>query len=77
MERIKNIVTWIHSLSSTQIILFLILLQAAVHIKYSNYPPVGFNAWRQTIGISVARNFYEEDMNLFTPRVDPGGNTQA
>lgn len=73
MERIKNIVTWIHSLSSTQIILFLILLQAAVHIKYSNYPPVGFHAWRQTIGISVARNFYEEDMNLFTPRVDSRG----
>ena len=69
----KNIVSWIQSLSSTKIILFLILLQTVIHIKYSNYPPVGFHAWRQTIGLSVARNFYEEDMNLFTPRVDSRG----
>jgi hypothetical protein len=34
---------------------------------------VGFHAWRQTIGISVARNFYEENMNLFEPRVDSRG----
>ena len=69
----KNIVNWIQSLSLIKIILFLILLQTAIHIKYSNYPPVGFHAWRQTIGLSVARNFYEEDMNLFTPRVDSRG----
>jgi 4-amino-4-deoxy-L-arabinose transferase-like glycosyltransferase len=73
MERKINIINWIQSLSLTKILLFLILLQAAIHIKYSNYPPVGFHAWRQTIGLSVARNYYEEDMNLFTPRVDSRG----
>ena len=73
MIKLKNVIPWIQSLSLTKIILFLILLQTAIHIKYSSYPPVGFHAWRQTIGLSVARNYYEEDMNLFTPRVDSRG----
>jgi hypothetical protein len=70
MNKIEKAITWIQSIRSRNLIIFLIILQTLVHVKYSNYPPVGYHQWRQTMGLSVARNFYEEDMNLFQPRVD-------
>jgi len=70
MNKVEKIILWIQSIYSRNLIIFLIILQTLVHVKYSNYPPVGYHQWRQTMGLSVARNFYEEDMNLFLPRVD-------
>jgi len=35
---------------------------------------MGFHEWRQTHTLSVARNFYEESMNIFKPRVDYRGS---
>jgi len=51
----------------------LILLHTLLHVKYFSLPPVGFHQWRQTQTLSVARNFYEESMNIFQPRVDSRG----
>ena len=33
-------------------------------------PPRGTHVWRQCITLAVARNFYQEDMNILRPRVD-------
>lgn len=35
-----------------------------------NRPPNSIHTWRQSHTLAVARNFYEEDMNIFKPRVD-------
>ncbi|HEY6953322.1 MAG TPA: glycosyltransferase family 39 protein [Bacteroidota bacterium] len=55
------------------LIVGLLLLHTALHVKYINLPPVGFHQWRQTQTLAVARNFYEEGMNILEPRVDSRG----
>ena len=55
------------------LIVVLLLLHTLLHFKYLDLPPVGFHQWRQTQTLSVARNFYEEGMNVFQPRVDNRG----
>jgi hypothetical protein len=35
-----------------------------------NRPPNSVHTWRQSNTLAVARNFYEESMNIFKPRVD-------
>lgn len=39
-------------------------------------PPVDFNSWRDTQTLMVARNFYREGMNLFSPSVDWRATTE-
>ncbi|MCI0706428.1 MAG: glycosyltransferase family 39 protein [Ignavibacteriae bacterium] len=56
------------------LLLCLLLLHIVLHIKYLDLPPVGFHRWRQTQTLSVARNFYEESMNILEPRVDSRGD---
>jgi len=69
----RRLIYLIEKAGDIKLILFLFLLQFVVHVKYSNYPPVGFHLWRQTMGLSVARNFYEEEMNILKPRLDSRG----
>jgi len=59
---------------SAILLLLLILLHIGLHLKYIVLAPGGFHLWRQTQGLAVARNFYEEDMNILKPRVDNRGN---
>jgi hypothetical protein len=54
-------------------VLVLLLVQTGLHVKYLDLPPAGFHQWRQTLTLSVARNFDEEEMNIFQPRVDSRG----
>ncbi len=35
-----------------------------------NLPPQSIHVWRQCSTLAVARNFYEEDMNILKPRLD-------
>jgi hypothetical protein len=51
----------------------LLVLQFALHARYLGLPPSGFHVWRQTQVLSIARNYHEESMNLFEPRVDSRG----
>ena len=51
----------------------LFVLQFALHARWLELPPSGFHAWRQTQVLSIARNYHEESMNLFEPRVDSRG----
>lgn len=59
---------------------FLILgiaLSFVLHSFFFNNPPRYMHTWRQTITLSVARNFYEEEMNILKPRVDNRYDTKG
>ena len=44
------------------------------HILFLTLPPKGSHIWRQCHTSTVARNFVEEGMNIFQPRIDNRGN---
>lgn len=48
----------------------LIGLNFLLHLPTFQLPPVALHVWRQCNTMAVARNFYEEDMNILKPRVD-------
>jgi len=73
MQTLNGVITWIQKTHFVTLIFVLLIIQTGTHVKYSNHPPVGYHLWRQTMGLSVARNFYEEDMNLLKPRIDSRG----
>ncbi|MCB2380004.1 glycosyltransferase family 39 protein [Hymenobacter sp. BT635] len=45
-------------------------LNLLLHLPFFNQPPNSVHVWRQSNTMAVARNLYEEDMNLLRPRVD-------
>ena len=47
------------------------------HIFFLNLPPKGAHVWRQCHTSTVARNYVEESMNLFKPRIDNRGRTNG
>ena len=51
----------------------LLLFHLGIHIPFLSLPPCGSHQWRQTQTLAVARNFHEEGMNIFKPRVDGRG----
>lgn len=63
----------IERVAPKRLILTLAALHVALHLPWIDLPPAGYHAWRQIQGLSVARNYHEEDMNLFYPRVDSRG----
>ncbi len=48
----------------------ILLLHLALHLPFIHLPPCSIHVWRQCNTLAVARNFFEEDNNIFTPRVD-------
>jgi len=48
----------------------ILMLGLALRLYHINRPPVDFLCWRDTQTLMVARNFYQEGMNLFSPSVD-------
>ncbi|MES2689791.1 MAG: glycosyltransferase family 39 protein [Bacteroidota bacterium] len=51
-------------------LLLALLLNVCLHLPFFNRPPESMHVWRQCNTLAVARNFYQEDMNIFQPRVD-------
>jgi len=47
-----------------------IILNFILHVFFMNRPPNSVHTWRQSNTLAVARNFYEESMNILKPRVD-------
>ncbi|PJJ48476.1 ArnT family glycosyltransferase [Hymenobacter chitinivorans] len=45
-------------------------LNLLLHLPFFAQPPNSVHVWRQSNTMAVARNLYEEDMNLLRPRVD-------
>jgi hypothetical protein len=58
-------------------LLLILLLNAFIHLPFINEPPRSRHAWRQTLTLSVARNFYHEEMNIMHPRIDNRGATDG
>lgn len=56
------------------ILSLLLLIQVAIHAPWLSLPPSGFHLWRQTQLLSISRNYVEESMNVFQPRVDSRGS---
>lgn len=48
----------------------ILLLQLLIHVQYMRLPAVGNHVWRQVNTLAVARNYYEEDMRIWLPRID-------
>ena len=46
------------------------ILSFSTHLPFLNRPPESQHGWRQCSTLAVARNFYQEEMNPFRPRVD-------
>lgn len=61
--------------SPSVIILSLIGLLFFIRLFHITDPPVEIaHNWRQTTSLMVARNFYQEDNNIFYPRIDDCGD---
>ncbi|WP_392531408.1 ArnT family glycosyltransferase [Nostoc sp. C117] len=56
-------------------ILFLLTLAIALRTYNINSPIIGIHSWRQSDTAAIARNFYENNFNLFYPQIDWGGNS--
>ncbi len=64
MTTIKN---W---LTGPRIVLFALIISALSHLPFINLGPRSVHVWRQCNTLAVARNFYQEDMDILNPRVD-------
>jgi len=73
MSRQPPVPTGLARLPVVPLLVALLVLHCALHLRYLDLPPSGFHAWRQTQVLSIARNFHEESMNLLEPRVDSRG----
>lgn len=51
-------------------LLVLVFLGLLLRLYHVSAPPYDFLSWRDTQTLMVARHFYEDDMNIFTPEVD-------
>lgn len=45
-------------------------LYFVLHIPFINLPPTGNHVWRQSNSLAIAKNFYEEGMNILEPKID-------
>ena len=54
-----------------------ITLTVLAHLFFLDMPPRSHHVWRQCNTLAVARNFYEEDMNILRPRVDRRQDTDG
>ena len=62
-QKIKNVQTRYFLLS-------VIAVQFVLHLPVFNMPPMGQHVWRQVMGLSMARNYYEEDRSFLDSAQD-------
>ncbi len=70
-----DLIRSIGSLQRSRILLILCLVQVLIHAPFLNQPASGHHVWRQCNSLALARNYAEESMNLFLPRIDKRYNT--
>jgi hypothetical protein len=51
-----------------------IVVWLAIQLCFVGEPPLGRDAWRETDGLMVGRNFCREDARLWLPRIDARGD---
>jgi 4-amino-4-deoxy-L-arabinose transferase-like glycosyltransferase len=59
------------------IIYFILFLACILRLYHIDFPVAGWHSWRQADTAAMARNFYENNFNLFYPQIDWGGNTSG
>jgi hypothetical protein len=57
-------------LAQPRFLIFTISLTILLHVFFLDLPPKSMHLWRQSHTLSMTRNFFEEGMNPFLPRVD-------
>lgn len=55
----------------------LLTINLLLHLPFFNLPPQAAHVWRQCNTLAVARNFYEEGMDITHPRVDRRGTSDG
>ncbi len=55
----------------------LLTLQMALHAPFMNRVAMGNHVWRQCNTLAVAKNYYEQDMNILYPRIDKNYGTNG
>jgi len=55
-------------------VLIIFLFSLLTHMPGIRNPILDYHGWAQTLRASIARNYYEGDMNFFKPRVDYQGH---
>jgi len=53
----RRIAAW----STRRFLLTIIIVQTVLHIPTASLPPMGQHTWRQVMGLSVARNYFDEN----------------
>jgi hypothetical protein len=66
-----------HKIKIWHLLLVLMLVQVMMHAAYLKLPAVGNHVWRQCNTLAVARNYYQEDMNILYPRIDKRYHTNG
>jgi hypothetical protein len=66
-----------HKIKNWQLLIVLMLVQVISHVAYLKLPAVGNHVWRQCNTLAVARNYYQEDMNILYPRIDKRYHTNG
>ena len=59
------------------LLIVLMSIQVLTHVAYLKLPAVGNHVWRQCNTLAVARNYYQEDMNILYPRIDKRYHTNG
>lgn len=62
-----NLKPW---LTGNRILFIAIIISALSHLPFINLGPRSVHVWRQANTLAVARNFFQEDMDIINPRVD-------
>lgn len=75
----RSVGNWIKNVFENELnaVLLCIGVSLMVHLPFMDMPPRGTHTWRQCNTLSVARNFYEEDMNILRPRIDRREDTDG
>ncbi len=56
---------------------WLVALATLLHLPFMQEPPRSIHVWRQTLTLSMARNFVEEGMQILEPKVDRRMDTKG
>lgn len=58
-------------------IFYILLFTLLIRLYHITFPVIGWQAWRQADTASIARNFHQEESNIFYPRIDWRGDTEG
>jgi hypothetical protein len=64
-------------IKSLKVLFLYAFLNLTVHIFFINLPPCGSHVWRQCNTLGMSRNFANESMDIFHPRIDRKNNSDG